>query len=120
MRFSRFCLLSILSLSLVAAVGFVASFSGSVAHAQGIITGGITGSAVDQTGAVIPGAAVEAKSEATGVILQAKANARETSGLPMCRSAYTPSTVSASGFSATVLSHVHVISGNETPLGKVA
>ncbi|MGA3035388.1 MAG: TonB-dependent receptor [Terracidiphilus sp.] len=119
MRFSRFCFLSILSLSLVAAVGFVASFPGSVAHAQGIITGGITGTAVDQTGAVIPTAAIEAKSEATGVILQAKANAEgdfRIADVPI--GAYTV-TVSASGFTSTVLSHVHVISGNETPLGKV-
>jgi hypothetical protein len=46
--------------------------AGIAASAQGIITGGMNGTVTDQTGAVIPGAAVSVTNTATGAIVQAK------------------------------------------------
>ena len=88
------------------------------ASAQGIITGGITGSAVDQTGAVIPGATVTATSESTGVILKTVSNGEGAfafSDVPL--GSYTIS-IKASGFGPGQIAHVHVVAGNVTSVGK--
>jgi len=45
---------------------------------QGIITGGISGTIVDQNGALIPGATITAKNDATGASLVGKANGEGT------------------------------------------
>jgi hypothetical protein len=52
--------------------GSSAFMAGIAASAQGIITGGVHGTVTDQTGAVIPGAAVSVTNTATGAIVQAK------------------------------------------------
>ncbi|MGD0731675.1 MAG: TonB-dependent receptor [Terracidiphilus sp.] len=90
------------------------------ASAQGIITGGISGSVGDQTGAAIPGANVKAVSESTGTLFEVKANGEgefEITTVPL--GSYTI-TITASGFGVQTLSHVEVVAGNVTPLGKLA
>jgi hypothetical protein len=91
-----------LALSLLALVGLFTLVSAPVATAQGIITGGITGSVVDQTGAVIPNATVKAVNEATGGTLQVSTNGEGTfviNDVPL--GSYTV-TVTANGFRASV------------------
>ena len=101
--------LSVLSLVLVSV--------SQLSHAQGIITGGITGTVGDQTGAIIPGASVKATNEATGAAFQVTTNSAgvfQISDVPLGR--YTV-TLSASGFGAASISHVNVVAGNITSLG---
>lgn len=86
------------------------------ASAQGIITGGITGTVVDQTGAVIPGASVSAVNESTGTTLTATSNAEGTfqiTDVPL--GLYTVS-FKATGFGPSQVTHVHVVAGNQTQL----
>lgn len=117
---------AVLALSLLALVGLSTLVCVPAASAQGIITGGITGTVTDQTGAVIPNASVKAVNEATGVTLQGGTNGEGSfsiANVPI--GAYTV-TFSANGFSQDTLTHVHVITGNATPvkvtlnLGKAA
>jgi Carboxypeptidase regulatory-like domain/TonB dependent receptor len=86
------------------------------AQAQGIITGGITGTVLDPTGAVVPGASIMAVSESTGAHLQAISTAQGTfqiSDVPL--GVYTI-TIKAAGFGAAQIEHVHVVAGNATQL----
>ena len=88
-------------------------------YAQGIITGGITGSVADQTGAVIPGAAVSVTNTATGAIAHVKSDGEgnfQVADVPI--GVYTVA-VTASGFSAESVRDVHVVAGNQTAV-KVA
>jgi hypothetical protein len=87
------------------------------ASAQGIITGGISGTVVDQTGAIVPGATVQVVSESTGATFQAKSNgegAFQIKDVPL--GAYTI-TINASGFGPSSVSHVQVVAGNITSVG---
>jgi hypothetical protein len=86
------------------------------ASAQGIITGGITGSVADQTGAAIPNASVKVTNEATGTILQATANGEGNFTISDVPIGVYSVTVTATGFSAQTLRGVHVVAGNETPI----
>ena len=93
---------------------------GRLAFAQGIITGGITGAVVDQTGAIVPGATVQVVSETTGATFQAKSNGEgefQIKDVPL--GAYTI-TINASGFGPSSISHVQVVAGNITSIGKQA
>ena len=116
MRFSRFCVLSILALSFIAAAGLLVGLNVPIAHAQGIITGGITGTVADQTGAVIPNAAVSVKNEATGTILEGKANAEGDFHIPDVPIGAYSVAVTAAGFSTQTVKDVRVVAGNQTPL----
>jgi hypothetical protein len=86
------------------------------AYAQGIITGGITGTVTDPTGAVIPNATVKVTSTNTGTIFQSTANAQGEFRIADVPIGVYNVTVSASGFSAETLKDVHVVAGNQTPL----
>ena len=69
-----------------------------IANAQGIITGGISGSVADQSGAIVSGATAQAVSETTGATFQAKTNGAgefQFSDVPL--GAYTV-TITAPGF----------------------
>ncbi|KAA6455853.1 TonB-dependent receptor [Acidobacteria bacterium AB60] len=88
--------------------------------AQGIITGGITGTIIDPTGAVIPGATISATNERTGAVLRTTANGDGTfqfSDVPL--GPYSVS-IEAPGFGAGHVSHVQVVAGNATSLGRHA
>ena len=87
---------------------------------QGIITGGISGTVVDQNAALIPGATITAVNDATGASLVGKANGEGTfliSNVPL--GTYTV-TISADGFGSSAVKHVQVVAGNATPIGKQA
>jgi hypothetical protein len=90
------------------------------AFAQGIITGGITGTVTDPTGAVIPDATATAVSDSTGISLVAKTNAEGVfliSNAPV--GAYTV-TITVSGFGNDRVTHVPVVAGNTSSIGKRA
>src|SRR5215469_5749165 len=115
-RFGKACV----ALALFSIIGFLACVSCPDAAAQGIIYGGITGSVVDQTGAVIPTATVTATNESTGTSKQAKANPDGSyliTNVPI--GSYTV-TISAAGFADGKVNHVQVVAGNATPMGKTA
>ena len=85
---------------------------------QGIITGSIGGTIVDQTDAVIPGAEVTAVNDSTRTTLQAKTNAEGTfliSNVPI--GTYTIA-IEASGFGRANISGVLVVTGNTTTIGR--
>jgi hypothetical protein len=97
--------------------GFVLIVASSVVFSQGIITGGISGNVVDQTGAVIPNAAVKVVSESTGAVFQVASNGEGAflvTDVPL--GSYTVS-VSAKGFGTTAISHVKVVAGNVSSIG---
>ena len=103
---------------LSALVGLLAA--GTMAAAQGIDTGGISGSVTDQTGAIVPAANVNALSESTGITLQTTSDAQGAfafSNVPV--GSYTV-TVRAQGFGPKSVSHVLVAAGKATPLGRLA
>lgn len=109
---------AMLGVSLLMFTGVLMTINSPRAAAQGIITGGITGSVVDPTGAVIPNAMVTATNESTGTSLQAKSNAEGIylmTNVPI--GSYTV-TFSATGFAAGKVSHVAVVAGNATQVGK--
>jgi Carboxypeptidase regulatory-like domain len=92
----------------------------AAASAQGIITGGIMGTVVDQTGAVIPGAMVTAVNESTGTSLATVSNAEGVFFLPdVPLGSYTVN-IKATGFGASQIAHVRVVAGNQTSIGKEA
>ena len=86
--------------------------------AQGIVTGSIGGTVVDQTDAVIPNATITAVSDSTKTTLQGKTNAEGTfliSNVPV--GTYTI-TIDASGFGKATINSVQVETGNTTSIGK--
>lgn len=88
--------------------------------AQGIITGGITGTIVDSTGAVIPGASITASNDKTGSVLRTTSNGDGSfliSDVPLGTYSVT---VEAPGFGAGHVNHLQVVAGNATSLGKHA
>ena len=88
------------------------------AYAQGITTGGLTGVAVDQQGAVVPQASIIATNVATGAKMAQ--NTREDGGfslLAMPTGTYTLS-FSAPGFADVVIKQVIVNVGSRD-LGKI-
>lgn len=105
--------------SLVAVAGLLALLSVPAARAQGIITGGITGNVADQTGAVIPNAAIKVVNEGTGAAFQATANGQGDFNIPDVPIGVYTVTITANGFSSQTFRDVHVVAGNQTPL-KVA
>lgn len=84
--------------------------------AQGIITGGITGSVTDQTGAAIPNAAVTATNGATGTTFRAVSNGEGDFNIPDVPIGVYSVAVSAAGFSPQLFKDVHVVAGNPTPV----
>jgi hypothetical protein len=91
---------------------------GIAASAQGIITGGISGTVVDPTGAVIPGASVTAVSESTGATFKTVSNAEGNVLFSDVSLGYYAVSVTASGFGPGQVSHVRVVAGNTTSIGK--
>jgi hypothetical protein len=88
------------------------------AFAQGIITGGISGSVGDQSGAVIPGAMVVALSDSTGISLSAKTNSDGTFLISNAPIGIYTVTISAGGFGNDKVTHVNVGAGNTSSIGK--
>lgn len=82
MRFSRLQN-AVLGLSLLAVAGFLANTTAPIAHAQSAVTGALSGTVSDGTGAVVPGATVVVVDTATDSKQTVKSNAegRYTVGL---------------------------------------
>ena len=89
-------------------------------HAQGIITGSLSGSVTDQTGAVISNASVTAVNDSAGTALQTK-----TDGTGHFRISDVPLgsyhlNITATGFGSSEVEHVVVVAGNDTSIGNQA
>jgi hypothetical protein len=112
----RFLCLCLLALSFAAATSLLTTSMAPAAHAQGIITGGITGTVTDQTGAVIPNASIKATNQGTGSIFQAASSGQGEFNITDVPIGVYSVTVNANGFSAQTLRDVHVVAGNQTPL----
>ena len=89
-------------------------------RAQGIITGSISGSVTDQTGAVISNATVTAVSDSTGTTLQAKTNGEGHFLIPDVPLGSYHLNIAASGFGAGEVQHIVVVAGNATSIGNQA
>jgi outer membrane receptor protein involved in Fe transport len=97
-------------------VGFLSS--SSIAYAQGIVTGSISGTVLDSQGAVISSATITARESSTGVTLETKSN---DVGLFSFRSVLGGSytiTIAASGFTELKIEHVVVITGQNSDIGE--
>lgn len=103
-----------ISLFLSLVVLFLAS--GHRAECQGIITGGITGTVLDQSGAVVPGADILATNVATQQTIHVTTGSGGDFALRDVPIGVYTVTVKATGFAATVLQNVHVAAGNAVPL----
>jgi len=105
-------------LGLAAYVGCIGTPGTQTAFAQGITTGGLTGVAVDQQGAVVPQASIIATNVATGAKMAQ--NTREDGGfslLAMPTGTYTL-TFSAPGFADVIIKELTVNVGSRD-LGKI-
>ena len=91
---------------------------GRLAFGQGIITGSISGSVTDPTGAIIPGSTVKVVGESTGANFEVKTNGEgefNVTDVPL--GLYTV-IITANGFGPASTTHVRVIAGNNTSVGK--
>jgi hypothetical protein len=113
--FNRHCLGKFMLFVMVFAMAF--SYQSELALGQGIITGGISGTVVDQTGAIIPGAVAKVVSESTGTAYQVKTNGEGTFQVSDVPLGLYSVTITARGFGPTTVSHVRVEAGNTTSVG---
>jgi hypothetical protein len=82
--------------------------SGTVAYAQGGATSSLSGTVVDTTGAVVPGADVVVKNNATGTVYTAVSGANGSFNIPALPPGTYTATISLSGFKTVVLNDVTV------------
>ena len=68
-----------------------------------VISGDLVGTVLDKTGAVIPGARVEATKTDTGVKYETRASETGEYRIPTCRSACTAMTASSANFATTTI-----------------
>ncbi len=94
----------------------VPAFYAPSALAQGITTGSITGSAVDASGAVVPGAQVTATRAATGVKLATVSDQKGAFSFRNVPSGTYIVTADASGFAPNTIKNVAVAAGQNTNL----
>ena len=94
-------------------------FLGSLAHAQGITTGTLSGTVVDVQGAVIPNAKVTALATSTGITLQTKSNGEGYFSIRNASIGTYTITVEASGFTQQRLENVGVAAGQVVDVGQV-
>jgi hypothetical protein len=108
-----------LKFSLVALFVFSAlSVLSIVARGQGIITGSISGTAVDQSDAVIPNAEVSAVDKAKGATYKTESDASGNFALRDLPSGDYDITLTASGFQALKVSGVTITAGSDKSLGR--
>jgi len=108
-----------LKFSLVALFVFSAlSVFSIVARGQGIITGSISGTAVDQSDAVIPNAEVSAVDKAKGAIFKTESDASGNFALRDLPTGDYDITLTASGFQELKVSGVSITAGSDKSLGR--
>lgn len=86
--------------------------------AQGIITGSINGTVVDETGAVIPSAKIHVVNESTGAAMLGTSNQDGSFLIADVPLGGYEVTIEAQGFNANRAKHVQVVAGNVTSLGR--
>jgi hypothetical protein len=118
MHLRKFALTSVLSTSLLTGIAFV--MQPMTAAAQGIITGSISGSVVDPSGAVIPRAQITITDEAKGDSTTTKSEADGNFYFRGVAIGSYKVTIAADGFQQTVIAGLAVTSGNNTSVGKQA
>jgi Carboxypeptidase regulatory-like domain/TonB dependent receptor/TonB-dependent Receptor Plug Domain len=118
MDLRKFALTSVLSTSLLTGIAFV--MQPITAAAQGIITGSISGTVVDPSGAVIAGAQVTIIDEAKGNSTTTKSQTDGNFSFRAVAIGNYKVTIAANGFQQTVIAGLAVTSGNDTSLGKQA
>jgi Carboxypeptidase regulatory-like domain/TonB dependent receptor/TonB-dependent Receptor Plug Domain len=118
MDLRKFALTSVLSTSLLTGIAFV--MQPITATAQGIITGSISGSVVDPSGAVIPRAQITITDEAKGDSSTTKSEADGNFYFRGVAIGKYKVTIAADGFQQTVIPGLAVTSGNDTSLSKQA
>jgi hypothetical protein len=90
--------------------------AGTMAAAQGIITGGITGAVTDPSGAVVSGATVKAVNSTTGMSFTGTSNGEGVYLISSVPVGTYNVTITAGGFSTVAVNHVVVAAGNATPI----
>ena len=85
-----------------------------VARGQAVVTGTISGTVTDQTGAVVPSAAVKITHEATGTVYNARSNEVGIYVQPGLATGFYRIDVSAPGFRQAVVARVKVDVGGQT------
>ena len=93
------------------------AFATLAAKGQGIITGSVTGTVQDPTGAVVPGAQVIATQTSTGIAQTTKANSKGDFDFPTLAVGGYKVEITASGFDTLTLTNVQVNTGTATGLG---
>jgi hypothetical protein len=89
------------------------------AHAQGIITGSLTGNVQDSSGAVLPNVSIIAVNDGTGGVFRGVSGGDGTfilKDLPI--GTYTVTIQGPAGFNKAIVRNVHVITGNATSVGQ--
>ena len=87
------------------------SFSGTLAFGQGAVTSTFSGTVTDTTGAVLPGADVTLKNDATGTVFTAVSGATGTFTIPAVPPGTYTATVSLQGFKTVILKDIVVNAG---------
>ncbi len=102
---------SVFRSALVAILAVALGAIGTNAYAQSGVTQPLAGTVVDSSGAVIPGADVSAKHNATGVVTTAVTNSEGVFSMPaMAVGTYTV-TVTLQGFKTVIIKDVVITSG---------
>jgi len=104
--------------SLLSALFLVSLSAAPSAFAQGIITGSISGTVVDSTGAVIPQAIVTAKDLAKGTSVTTKSQPNGEFAFQALPIGTYDITIESSGFSSIKVGAVNVTTGTDHSLGK--
>src|SRR5688572_2596290 len=102
---------SLLRVGLSVLLAVVVCAAGARAYAQGGTTQSLSGTVVDSTGAVIPGADVAAKHLGTGVVATAVSNAEGLFSIPSLQIGTYTVTVTLQGFKTVVINNVVLTSG---------
>src|ERR1700751_1790859 len=92
-------------------------FAPNAAYSQGIATGSLSGTVVDQSGAAVPGVDVTAKSSATNQEFAAKTNALGYVELRSLPPGFYKVTVTSKDFRTLVIGNVEVVVAQNTELG---
>src|SRR6202522_2833642 len=91
---------------------------GIVARGQGIITGSLSGTVMDSTGAVIPGATVTVTDLAKGTSFNTKAQSDGNFAFQALPIGTYSLTITSSGFATTQIPSVAVVTGVDHSVGK--
>jgi hypothetical protein len=105
-------------IKILPSIALLLAIFGGPALGEGIITGGISGSTVDQTEAVIPGASIKVVSESSGTTFQVASNAKGQFQIPDVPLGSYIVRITACGFGQASVSHVHVVEGHVTSICK--